>query len=81
MQTQEFAGGIEALLSFADGRLVAVMCAEARWWQCHRQLIADALVARGIEVRHILSKGDTRRHRLTPFGRVDGVAVRYPALI
>jgi uncharacterized protein (DUF488 family) len=57
------------------------MCAEAKWWQCHRQLIADALVARGVEVRHILSRRDAPAHQLTPFARLSGTEVTYPALI
>jgi uncharacterized protein (DUF488 family) len=81
MQTRQFNLGIEELLSFAAERLVAVMCAEAKWWECHRQLIADALTARGVEVRHILSAGDTPVHRLTPFARVHGSSVTYPALV
>lgn len=81
MQTQEFGDALTALISFAEGRLVAIMCAEAKWWQCHRRLIADALVARGIEVRHILSAGEATPHELTPFARVDGAEVRYPALV
>lgn len=81
MQSEEFRVGLAALLAFAEDRRAAVMCAEAKWWQCHRQLIADALVARGLEVRHILSRGDTPAHQLTPFARVYGNDVTYPALI
>lgn len=81
MQTPEFAAGIETLLSFSEGRRAAVMCAEAKWWQCHRQLVADALTARGIEVRHILSSRDAASHTLTPFARVDDNRVHYPALV
>jgi uncharacterized protein (DUF488 family) len=81
MQTSQFEKGIEDLLSFAANSRVAIMCAEAKWWECHRQLIADALTARGIEVRHILSAGDTPVHRLTPFARVHGSGVTYPALV
>ncbi len=50
------------------------MCAEAVWWQCHRQLIADALVARGIEVRHITSAKAAAAHTLTSFARVERIA-------
>ena len=57
------------------------MCAEAVWWRCHRQLIADALVARGIEVGHILSRGTPEGHALTEFARVAGEDVRYPGLV
>ena len=81
MQTQAFADAIEALLIFAAGRNVAVMCAEAKWWQCHRQLIADALAARGLEVRHIMGPGAPPAHQLTPFARVAEGRVYYPALV
>lgn len=81
MQTPEFTGALETLIAFARERQAVVMCAEAKWWQCHRQLIADALVARGIEVRHIMSAREAPRHELTPFARAAGTAVRYPALV
>jgi len=57
------------------------MCAEAVWWQCHRQLIADALVARGIEVRHITSQKPASTHTLTSFARADRGKVSYPGLV
>ncbi len=81
MQTAEFSVALDALLAFAADRLVAVMCAESKWWQCHRQLIADALVVRGIEVRHIMSPTEAPAHVLTPFARAHGISVTYPALI
>ena len=81
MQSGDFRAGLDTLLAFAATRQAAVMCAEAKWWQCHRQLVADALVARGIEVRHILSAGDAPPHQLTPFARVEGDQVTYPGLL
>lgn len=82
MGTREFAEALDALLAFAgERRRAAVMCAEAKWWQCHRQLVADALVARGIEVCHIMSAREAPCHELTPFARVTGSTVHYPALI
>jgi uncharacterized protein (DUF488 family) len=81
MPSAAFAQALDALLSFGSGRRAAVMCAEAKWWQCHRQLIADALAARSVDVRHILSKDTPRPHELTPFARVAGWAVSYPALV
>ena len=81
MQTAEFDAALERLLAFSGDRLVAVMCAEAKWWQCHRQLIADALVARGLDVRHIMGGGAPPAHQLTPFARVSGGQVAYPALV
>ena len=58
-----------------------IMCAEAVWWRCHRQLISDALVARGIEVGHILSRSVPAKHALTEFARLAGEVVRYPGLV
>ena len=77
METAEFARGLEALIEFAGGVRVAVMCAEAQWWRCHRRLIADALVVRSIEVRHIMSPTTAPPHALTSFARVEGISVRY----
>jgi hypothetical protein len=57
--------GFERLCRLATERRVAVMCAEAVWWRCHRRLIADALVIRGYEVVHIDREGRTQSHRLT----------------
>jgi uncharacterized protein (DUF488 family) len=81
MASEEFARGLEALLTFAEHRRVAIMCAEAQWWRCHRQLIADALVARGLDVFHIMSPTSAPGHELTSFARVDGGEVHYPGLI
>lgn len=81
MATPEFARGLDALLAFAKTGRVAVMCAEAQWWRCHRQLIADALVARGISVEHIMSPTVVRSHELTSFARVENGEVGYPGLI
>ncbi len=81
MATPAFASAVDELMTFGLTHVVAVMCAEAKWWQCHRQLIADALVARGVEVRHIMSPRDAPAHELTPFGRVDRGQVTYPALL
>src|SRR5919204_504232 len=60
---------------------VVMVCAEAVWWRCHRQLVADALVARGIEMRHIASASDAPSHTLTDFARVDAERVSYPGLL
>lgn len=85
MQTPEFASGIAELLALAGeppsaaAPMTAVMCAEAVPWRCHRSLIADALLARDIAVEHIIGPGRRRPARLTPFARVDGERVTYPA--
>jgi uncharacterized protein (DUF488 family) len=80
MQTATFAQALDDLVQWA-AQPTAIMCAEAVWWQCHRQLIADALVARGVEVRHIISTAPPERHRLTDFARVEGARVTYPGLV
>lgn len=77
MDTPEFAAGLAELLAGAATRETAVMCAEAVPWRCHRQLIADALVARGIDVRHVVGPRSAEPHRLTPFARLDGTRVVY----
>ncbi len=79
MQTGEFEEGLVELRSLAHDGPVAVMCAEAVPWRCHRSLLADALFARGVVVQHIVGKGRTRPHRLTPFAILDGRRVLYPA--
>lgn len=78
MQTPEFAAALGDLLGLAAGAIVAVMCAEAVPWRCHRSLIADTFLARGHEVFHIMSPGKVDQHRLTSFAEVDGTHVTYP---
>jgi uncharacterized protein (DUF488 family) len=80
MLSAEFAANIERVVELAAGECCALMCAEAVPWRCHRSLIADALVVRGIDVEDILGAQDRRPHRLTPFAKVDGTRVTYPAL-
>jgi len=77
METAEFQDGLGVLLALAAERPTAVLCAEAVPWRCHRQLIADALVARGIEVRHVLGPVAAQPHRLTPFARLEGSRLLY----
>ena len=81
MESDAFRAALERVISSAGQSAIAVMCAEAVPWRCHRQLIADALVARGYTVGHILSLDRIDAHRLTPFARVrsDGL-VCYPAI-
>lgn len=79
MQTREFQAALRKLVTLAkQKRRVALMCAEAVPWRCHRSLIADALVARGFSVEELQSATRTRPHVLTPWARVDGVRVTYP---
>ncbi len=79
MQTSEFNKNLEKLIELAKTESIAIMCAEAVPWRCHRSLIADALLARGVEVREITSAIRAQRHTLTPWGKVSGTQVTYPA--
>ncbi|MGB7068015.1 MAG: DUF488 domain-containing protein [Pyrinomonadaceae bacterium] len=79
MQTTEFADGLDELLEFASDERVALMCAEAVPWRCHRSLIADALLVRGIEVQNIMSRIASTPHILTSFIRVSGITITYPS--
>ncbi|MEO7017647.1 MAG: DUF488 domain-containing protein [Leifsonia sp.] len=78
MQTPEFAAGIEELIALATKQTVAMMCAEAVPWRCHRSLIGDALLARGVQVSDIMSPTSTTPHTITGFANVDGDRVWYP---
>ena len=77
METPAFAAAFEQVLADAQSHSVAMMCAEAVPWRCHRQLVADALLARGVEVVHILDRTHTEPHRLTPFARIEGRRLVY----
>ncbi len=77
MESVAFASALEELLSRAVGHTVAIMCAEAVPWRCHRQLVADALLVRGADVVHILDRTHSEPHRLTPFARIDGTRLVY----
>ncbi len=79
MQTPEFKTALDQLIRLAEMRRTAIMCAEAVPWRCHRSLIADALVGRGIHVAEIISGTHTRPHILTPWARVVRKQVTYPA--
>lgn len=78
MLMPEFDRGMGELIDAAGKESVAIMCAEAVPWRCHRSLIADALIVRGIEVRHIMGPDKWQNHKLTPFAQVDGTRITYP---
>ena len=81
MASAEFTTAVDELISWASRTPTAVMCAEAMWWQCHRRLLADALAARGVEVRHIMSAAAAPLHEVTEFARIDAGRVSYPGLV
>src|SRR5215831_4802705 len=71
METQQFQKGIERLLELSrEAGPIAIMCAEAVWWRCHRSLIADFLKARGIDVMHILASDKVEPHPYTSVARI-----------
>src|ERR1035438_9964851 len=79
MQTPEFAKSLEELIRLANQSRIVLMCAEAVPWRCHRSLIADALLVRGIRTEDIMSATRRQVHALTPFAKVRGTAITYPA--
>src|SRR5665213_2255946 len=79
MQTPEFAQALEELIELAKQQQIAIMCAEAVPWRCHRSLIADALLVRGIRAEDITSPTRCTLHTLTPFATVRGTTITYPA--
>ena len=81
MQTPEFEAGLHQLIDAASQHRTVIMCAEAVPWRCHRSLIADALLARGIAAAHIMSKKPAKTHAFTPFAHVEGERVTYPGLV
>jgi uncharacterized protein (DUF488 family) len=77
--TEQFRSGLDELIGLAGGRYCAIMCAEAVWWRCHRRIIADYLLIRGLAVVHIMGPGKTAAATLTPGARplADGT-ILYP---
>ena len=79
MQTPEFTQSMEELVRLATQQdRIVLMCAEAVPWRCHRSLIADALLVRGIRTEDIMSATRRQVHALTPFAKVRGTAITYP---
>jgi uncharacterized protein (DUF488 family) len=78
MQTPDFEQSLEELIRLAKQDRIALMCAEAVPWRCHRSLIADALLVRGIRTEDIMSSTRRQVHTLTPFAKVRGTTITYP---
>jgi uncharacterized protein (DUF488 family) len=79
MQTPGFAQSLEELIRLTNQDRIALMCAEAVPWRCHRSLIADALLVRGIRTEDIMSPTRRQVHTLTPFAKVRDTTITYPA--
>ena len=80
METEAFERAFRELVVFASAGPTAVMCAEAVWWRCHRQLLADALLVQGVPVWHIVGAG-AKPHEMSAFARIRDGKVIYPALL
>ncbi len=78
MQTKEFTDALLKIMALARENRLALMCAEALPWRCHRSLISDALTVRHVKVLHIISKDSTIPHELTEFAHVEGTKITYP---
>lgn len=81
MQTPEFEQNLDELIQLSKQERIAIMCAEAVPWRCHRSLIADALLIRGIRTEDIMSPTRRQVHTLTPFAKVRGTTITYPAAV
>ncbi|CAM5290686.1 DUF488 domain-containing protein [Streptomyces pilosus] len=78
MATEEFGTGLAELRDLARHERPAIMCSEAVPWRCHRRLITDALIVRGVEVAHIMSSTSVKPATLSPHARVDDGSLTYP---
>ena len=82
METESFRKGIERLVDVAGQTgPVAIMCAEAVWWRCHRSLISDYLKARGVEVLHILDHNKVEPHPFTSAAKIVNGELSYTELL
>ncbi|MPZ43847.1 MAG: DUF488 family protein [Betaproteobacteria bacterium] len=79
MQSAEFAQSLAELMASARKQQLALMCAEAVPWRCHRSLIGDALLVHGVPVEEIVDAKRREPHRLTPFAVVDATTITYPS--
>ena len=79
MQTPEFAAAVAKLVELAKEKATAIMCAEAVPWRCHRSLIGDALIVRGLNVMDIYTPKSSKPHAITTMAKIHGTRVTYPA--
>lgn len=78
MQSPEFADNVQWVADLARAERCVLMCAEAVPWRCHRSMIGDALLVRGIRVEDIIGPKGRKPHVLTAFAHVEGTQVTYP---
>ena len=78
METKQFLNGLNVLIKLAKKETTVIMCSEAVPWRCHRSLIADELIIRGISVYDIYNIDTIKKHKLTLWADVDGLNITYP---
>jgi uncharacterized protein (DUF488 family) len=81
MQTPEFEAALDQLIRLLREKPTVYCCTEAVFWRCHRQLVSDALSARGFHVGHILNATKVEEHQLTKFVKAEGTRLTYPSLL
>jgi uncharacterized protein (DUF488 family) len=81
MQTPEFVAALDELMRLLREKTTVYCCTEAVFWRCHRQLVSDALVARGFHVGHIFNSTKVEAHSLTKFVKAEGTRLTYPSLL
>lgn len=70
MEKDDFKKGMEILLSIAEKERTAIMCSEVLWWRCHRSMISDYLLNKGIKVMHIMGVNNSKEHRYTAQAKI-----------
>ncbi len=78
MQSRQFVDNVERVADLAHAERCVLMCAEAVPWRCHRSMIGDALLVRGIRVEDIVGPKGRKAHVLTAFAHIDGTQITYP---
>ena len=80
MNTPPFQDAVVELIALAAQRITVIMCAEAVFWRCHRTLVADALLVRGVDVQHVMGAGKLTPATMTSFAKPDGTQITYPSM-
>jgi len=81
MQTAEFEAALDELIRMIREKTTVYCCTEAVFWRCHRQLVSDALLARGYGVGHIFSATKVEEHSFTKFMKAEGTTLTYPTIL
>jgi uncharacterized protein (DUF488 family) len=79
MSTPDFQRGVQQLLDIAAEKPTCYMCSESMFWSCHRRLVSDYLLTRGVSVQHIMPSGELMPHKLTHGAIITDGKLTYPA--